>query len=566
MSNTIGRWFSHLSRTDLEQVLDRFYLSVLQVALLVTLLCCGVENYELLNVKWWQVAIYYLSSGAILSWGLQMFAERHGSKGKLLLILAQLLWLGNAAYLYFSVEIGFSSAIANVALLGCIVIFSLIAPTMGTKTETPTWNYVLKTLATIAISAIIAIFLAGGLSLLLLTLNLLFSFGVAEYVYGHLWMSVPIPVFTYLFLSQQPRSHELIDEELRPLPILNIFARYLLAPLLGIYLVLLYIYALRILQLWELPNGWVSYPISALLAGLVLLVALLYPARQEGQYRSYDEFLCRWLPLLVIPLLVLMSVGLARRWSDYGITVMRLYLLAFNVWSYFVCIYLYWHRSQRLRLLPVSASLLFVLCSVGPLSFPNITRSYMRYELNKILAEAKQKPKLPMTQQRFESFVQSLSPQRRQQFVSQLEYLESTYSHKSIQDIIDEAVWTYSVADPEPITPTENWSLEQPEDFIALPEGFKTFWEKDLYVEWSKAELSEDTLIHNDNTGSPNIIASLNEIQEWTLAKPYRSHLFRTTEANIFYYASSANLHITRNEKGQTTQMSGTITGMYVRK
>lgn len=160
----------------------------------------------------------------------------------------------------------------------------------------------------------------------------------------------------------------------------------------------------------------------------------------------------------------------------------------------------------------------------------------------------------------------NLSPQRRQQFVSQLEYLESTYSHKSIQDIIDEAVWTYSVADPEPITPTENWSLEQPEDFIALPEGFKTFWEKDLYVEWSEAELSEDTLIHNDNTGSPNIIASLNEIQEWTLAKPYRSHLFRTTEANIFYYASSANLHITRNEKGQITQVSGTITGMYVRK
>lgn len=565
MNNQIGRWFARVSGGGVEQVLRRFYLSAVQVVVLVAFLCYAVFDYTIDNSRWWQIAVYYLSSGAVLSWGLQMFVDRKGGKARLIAIFAQLLWLANAVYLYYVPELSFSIAVGNLSMLSFIAVASLIAPSIGTKTELSTWNYTLRTLATIAISALIALFLTAAICLLFLMLEYLFKMDIGNRAYGYVWATVPILTFTYLFLSQQPRGEELVDEEVRTLSILNIFARYLLAPVLTIYLVVLYIYALRILILWELPNGWVSYPIAALLGGTILLGVLLYPARQEEQKHPYDEFLCRWIPLAVLPLLILMSVGLARRWSDYGMTVLRLYLLAFNLWSYFACIYLFLHRSQRLRFLPLSLSIIFLLSSIGPWSFASITYRYMRSGVDKILAEAKQKPKLPMSEKALDDFVASLGEEERHQFASKLKYLAATYDRSSVEDIIDDMVWVYGLDEAETLR-TETWSVDYPDGFVPFPKGFESFREGYLYVDWREKDLEQDKLLHRDEEHKLNIIVSFEELQAWTNAKPYRPHLFRTSDPNTFYHALSAELYVVRDKTGKITELSGTLRGLYVRK
>lgn len=566
MSNSIGRWFARLSESGVEQVLRRFALSSLQVVLLVALLCISVSDYKMGYERWWEVAVYYLSSGAVLSWGLQMYTERGASRARLTAILVQLLWLGNALYLYFATELDFGLILANLSMLSFIAVCSLIAPSMGTKNELPTWNYTLRTLATIAISGLIALFLTAGICLLFLMLELLFKVPIEESkVYGYIWVIVPLLTFTYLFLSQQARGEELVDEEVRTLGILNIFARYLLAPLLVVYLVVLYLYALRILVLWELPNGWVSYPIAALLGGTILLGVLLYPARQEGERRPYDELCCRWLPLFVLPLLILMSVGLARRWSDYGMTVMRLYLLAFNVWSYFACIYLFVHRSQRLRLLPLSLSIIFVLSSIGPWSFSSITYRYMRSGLEQLLADAKQKPKLPMSQEALNSFISSLAEEERLAFVSKLEYLDDTYSRESIKDLIDDRVPLYGITEANSLI-TEDWRVELADGFIPLPQGFGAFSEKYLYINWTEDDFKRGQYLYEDEELKLKVIISLEELREWKNAKPYRPHLFSTSDPNIFYYATSTDLSVVKDKQGKMTEANGSISGLYLRK
>lgn len=570
MSNSMGRWFARLSEGSVEQLLRRFYLPSLQVVVLVALLLDSVlRDYTLTGERWWNVAVYYLSSGAVLSWGLQMFAERRGSRGRLIAIFVQLLWIGNAIYLYFIPELGLPVAIANVSMLSFILVASLIAPTLGTKRELSTWNYTLRTLATIVISGLIALFLSGGISLLFLMLDYLFKMDVGSEAYRCLWASMPILTFAYLFLSQQPRTHEVIDEEVRTLGILNVFARYILAPLLMVYLVVLYLYALRILVLWELPNGWVSCPIAALLAGAILLGVLLYPTRQEGEPRPIDEFMCHWLPLAILPLLVLMSVGLARRWSDYGMTMMRLYLLASNLWCYFACVYLFVYRSQRLRLLPLSLSVVFLLSSVGPWSFSSITYRYMRYTIDKILAEAKQKPKLPMSEEDLETFVSSLEEKERKLFVSKLAYLDDNYPSESIQDVVQELVYVRGFIDDgvKPVVvEKELWSVEEPKQFITLPRGFEAFMEHDLYLDWRQNDLNEPTLRHNEAGDKFDIETSLQELQDWATATSYSPHLFSTTDPNTFYYATSASLYVVRDSAGKVSELRGTITGLYLRK
>lgn len=566
MSNSIGHWFARLSESGVEQVLRRFALSSLQVVLLVALLCISVSDYKMGYERWWEVAVYYLSSGAVLSWGLQMYTERGASRARLTAILAQLLWLGNALYLYFATELDFGLILANLSMLSFIAVCSLIAPSMGTKNELPTWNYTLRTLATIAISGLIALFLTAGICLLFLMLELLFKVPIEESkVYGYIGVTVPLLTFTYLFLSQQARGEELVDEEVRTLGILNIFARYLLAPLLVVYLVVLYLYALRILVLWELPNGWVSYPIAALLGGTILLGVLLYPARQEGERRPYDELCCRWLPLFVLPLLILMSVGLARRWSDYGMTVMRLYLLAFNVWSYFACIYLFVHRSQRLHLLPLSLSIVFVLSSIGPWSFSSITYRYMRSGLEQLLADAKQKPKLPMSQEALNSVISSLAEEERLAFVSKLEYLDDTYSRESIKDLITQDVTLYDLTEANSLI-TEDWRVELADGFIPLPQGFGAFSVNYLYINWTEDDFKRGQYLYEDEELKLKVIISLEELRAWKNAKPYRPHLFSTSDPNIFYYATSTDLSVVKDKQGKMTEANGSISGLYLRK
>ena len=81
----------------------------------------------------------------------------------------------------------------------------------------------------------------------------------------------------------------------------------------------------RILVSWELPTGWVSWLIVALMTVCIAIQFGLYPARLENNKR-FDNWIARWMPVLILPLLLLMTIGIVRRFNDYGITVNRLYL------------------------------------------------------------------------------------------------------------------------------------------------------------------------------------------------------------------------------------------------
>ena len=86
---------------------------------------------------------------------------------------------------------------------------------------------------------------------------------------------------------------------------------YIIVPILSLYVLILYVYLITIVVQWQLPDGWVSTLVSVLALGGFLTMAIVYPlAVQKDKLVSW---LFRYFPLLLMPLLVLMSVGIARR-------------------------------------------------------------------------------------------------------------------------------------------------------------------------------------------------------------------------------------------------------------
>ena len=105
----------------------------------------------------------------------------------------------------------------------------------------------------------------------------------------------------------------------------KILGLYILLPLLILYGTILYAYLIKIIIQWQLPDGWVSALVSILTIGGTITLFILYPlCIQENRPL---KFFRQWFGILLLPLLILMTVGIIRRFQDYGITTNRLYIL-----------------------------------------------------------------------------------------------------------------------------------------------------------------------------------------------------------------------------------------------
>ena len=150
----------------------------------------------------------------------------------------------------------------------------------------------------------------------------------------------------------------------------------------------------------------------------------------------------------MIPLVLFMSVGVFRRFNDYGITIPRLYLLIVNIWFLAICVYFAVAKRKRMILIPASFSVLFVVFSFGPLSAANITLKSLRTSVTDWLS--KENAHLPLTDTAFENLVnQSADSIRSVEIGSKLVYITHNYPEEKYSDIVDDRVWKYRLRNPE---------------------------------------------------------------------------------------------------------------------
>lgn len=479
----LGHWFQKIIQTfngTLQSNLKRFPITLFFTIALTCYLCYFVSNHDENKKLNWIIG-YYLSVGTLLSLTLHLWCEEMKriipkiavQAGMHLLLILDAIYLYSYSYEKSFTEIGIAHG-AGILAIGLSVFFLSF---FKEKNDIPSWNFALSSITACVTANVIGCIMSGGICFLILSVHKLFDLSIDSTCYLYVVILCNVCLSMFLFLGLLPQKQE--KHNTRPLQhsFFNSVIHYLFLPLTGGYLIVLYIYALRILINWELPIGWVSWLVITLMTGCIVIEFGLYPSRMAQQKRT-DNLIARWLPLFVLPLLFLMTIGIIRRFNDYGVTINRLYLITLNIWCYFVCITLIIIKAKRISWIPISFSLVFLLTSVLPVNYASITRQIIQKEVNQTIIHQKPMQNLPLSQEQYNQWLKTFSPEQARQINEKFIYLYEWFGKECICQWIDEDASLYMLRtefeDKQENQPTVSYSgTIASEATISIPDGYQ---------------------------------------------------------------------------------------------
>ena len=283
-----------------------------------------------------------------------------------------------------------------------------VAPFFKQKNENGFWVFLMKNAKAAviagAISAVLLIAIEGFLFGFFNLFDIKPSSG-RPFIYSAIICSCTI--FPILFFSGIPS----IDECLQETPALNKFQtstnKFIFLPVVSLYILLLYAYIAKIIIQWEMPKGMVSYLVSVSMLLLLLRVTLMHPERIDPK-PSFEKKLLKILPAACIPLVILMSVGIMRRISDYGISEDRYYIAAINIFYYIIIAILLIDKIRcKSKYIAIVFCSMFFIATNGPLSAINVTHRVWINSIETALAEEGYN-KFPLSKEDAQKFIDQI--------------------------------------------------------------------------------------------------------------------------------------------------------------
>jgi hypothetical protein len=338
---------------------------------------------EILPSRW-----VFFSISIALSLVVTLFSEEF--KGNLIKIgLNLLLIIVLMIYCYFLPAkfepVNFYQTIS----VGIVLILSaFVVPFLKKNNDIPFWEFGKTSVLQLIISGFFALVLYAGLMLAVFSLKELFKIEIHQKVYEQISVICFVLFAPLYFLTHITEENNMHTQEFTFNQFVRILGLYILLPILLLYCLILYVYLVQIVVKWQLPNGWVSTLVSVLGLGGFLCMFILYPLRLSGE-NKVASLLSKYFPIILLPLLVLMSIGILRRFEDYGVTINRLYVIILNAWLYGICVYLILSKSNHLKWIVISFVTVLFVASVGPWSVYKITERKMIGQISHLLDEAK---------------------------------------------------------------------------------------------------------------------------------------------------------------------------------
>ena len=432
---------------------ERFPLTVaFAFALTVCMMILDWKGYHGISKEWKFFMIWYPATGIALSLSLSLWLEEH--KGRWGYLLASALihigWIGVSVLLMRSYDmLGYAPYISVVvALVATLVISLLVLSFFSDRTDVAFWNFSLRFIGAIVTALVVSGIVCGGLELLVVGIEKLFGVFISSHCYTNIAIVCFCLLAPILLIQAVPGGAQKHDAQ--PMEMSRLIENavtMLFMPIAAAYLVTLYCYAAKILFTWQLPDGWVSWLVTASMAAMVILFTMVYPYIEKasqsasGWNRMAVRFITRRMPVLMLPLLLLMSIGIARRISDYGITVLRLYLVAFNIWCYAVCIVLIIKRNAGILWIPVSFILTFAVLTLLPVNVSTCVRKNLTNKVTAILKDNGWDGKA-MGDDEYGIFLNTLDSSVSHQLDSRIDYLKRQFSRQSVKDIVGSNVLT----------------------------------------------------------------------------------------------------------------------------
>lgn len=484
------------------------------------------------------------------------------------------LWLALCIYWATEYELSTGQCIAAGTCVGAMLVGWFTLPFAQQTNDRPAINFLIRLMGSGIIATLTSLVLFLGILLLLQSFKDLFNMDIEATFYTDTANVCFTLVAPLLFMFQLPKDEQKYSQyNWLQHKFGNGIIHYLLIPLHLAYVITLYLYAVKILVIWELPNGWVSTLVTVLMLLTVIILFLLYPIHQQDQVKPVDRLAVRYLPIIVLPLLVLMSIGIARRFSDYGVTIQRLYLLLFNLWCYAVCIGLIVCRSRKVMWVAWSFVAILLLVSVFPVNLSSYTHNRLQKQVRELLAKHNM-TKFPISSKTYTTLLKQVGCQQAKSLAGKLNYLNSTYGSQAIEDIINprylvadyqvEEMYGQSMAGSSsaPI-PNNTLISDKREENIPLPipPGYRYFQNIDQYTPQVEAKVEGDKLLVtmkyqlNGKTLTDHYQMSLAEIERKVNGKDkfYMTATGKQTQLVITY------LYLSYNEDNVDMQYRGTL-------
>lgn len=444
-SNFATRWVSDL-RGGLGRCARRFPAAVFFIAALTCWLLCLSHNIDSGDDHLNAALSYYFSVGIPLSVMLQLWREelKSHTHRAAVQVAGQTLLAADAIFLFLNDPTA-AIVIAHAAAVTAIIIAAFLISFYREPGDVPFWNFAWRAAAAFIKAQLTGMLFTWGLELLLFSVGTLFNIDISENIYIDIPIIFNVGLATLFFIGMLPAGAAKHDQLPRTGEFLRIMVRYVFIPLVACYAAVLYVYAARILVMWQLPDGYVAWLVTILMAGCVAIEAGLFPFRQFPIKKKSDELIARWLPMLILPLLVLMTIGIARRFSDYGITVARLYIAAFNLWCYGVCITLFITRARRISWIPASFAAIFLLTSILPkFNFANITLESLRNDIETAMRETCTDTP-PLSEEQYSNWINKTLPENAGQRINdKFMYLADMYDSNAYNHLAADSIYFYS--------------------------------------------------------------------------------------------------------------------------
>lgn len=418
-----------IMKAKVTDTVDRFpvvttFISALSIALL----------WMAVSDRYYGILVFYLLAGALLSLTLKLMDEDTDNKRRHLIasVVSHLILIVYTVGMWIVVNGDYIMTIAaQSSIILALVVGIFYLPFYREKDDVASWHFVRKTVGGGIVSWLISGIAGAGILLLINGLRELFEININEDLFQVTAIIFFISVPSMIFLSRIPAGKDKFEHSTNVSPLVMGAIRYLFIPLVLMYVAVMYLYVIKIIVQMELPNGAVSWMVTAMMCGFIGVEFLVYP-EMRGEVRTFEKWIVRFLPIIILPPIILMTVGLVRRFSDYGISANRLYMMTLNVWFYMVCIIAFVNHSRRIHWIALSFALLMLLTSAHPANYRNITKWNIEAQINAFMAKHAPK-KMPMNAMQLKQWLGKIKEKDSRYIFSKLSYMSAEYPQTPTQ-------------------------------------------------------------------------------------------------------------------------------------
>jgi hypothetical protein len=245
--------------------------------------------------------------------------------------------------------------------------------------------YVTRLIGRFFISALFAFVLFLGLVAILFTIEKLIYSGISDKIYIDTWLIIVGIFAPIFFLARVPEFDEETNIEHYP-KLLKILLLYVILPLIAAYTAVLYVYFAKVIIMWNLPKGLISYLVLCYSAVGIAAVFLVTPFENESKWVKTFKF---YFIKLIFPLLAMLFLAIGVRINDYGFTENRYIILILGLWALGIVLYLNLRKLRRNIIIPVTMAILSLLIVFGPWDAFTISKFSQNQRFESILERNK---------------------------------------------------------------------------------------------------------------------------------------------------------------------------------